>query len=575
MAPARGAAVVTTVVVLAGGALVAALPGSLPAVRLAGVGIVWWYWALAVPVVATCAALVVAACRRAGDSPGAVSGRDLTPWSSPALLVSLAALVFAGAPAAPLVAVAALAAPLAGRLLGDASPPTRAGRWALAAAAVLALCAELTVAGDVALAMGFGRQDGIVVAALLAAVTVAAPAAARLRESALALGVLGVALTLALVGVATALTPWAAWNRVASRPAIAFAETSASVTRGVTARVPATVRVGESQRVTALADGVFHVRERDGTRTLLREWRLTAGESLPLRAGDELSLSPGSSVRFEAGRRVPGAPASGVAWADPRGASPLAAVATFLGVAITLAGACAALPPRRARGGAGGGGGAAGGGGGLAATGGGGVGAGAVAVAAGVGLVIAATCWGVYGAMAGAELGIGNPPAGILVGAAAVLTPARAGLHLVLLAAGLAALLVAVTSALHSRAVVALAAREGDRISWRARLAGAGIVVLAASAAAFRPADGWRLLMLGAGLAAAAVLAPRLVRDGRARRAASIAGIAALAGLALAGPSFRHAAPVLADYPALAAVPIAWAVGWLLDRDEGRAVVQS
>jgi hypothetical protein len=96
---------------------------------------------------------------------------------------------------------------------------------------------------------------------------------------------------------------------------------------------------------------------------------------------------------------------------------------------------------------------------------------------------------------------------------------------------------------------------------------GLAVVGLAVVAATVRVADGWRLLMLGTGLAASSLVAPRLVSAGRPRQAAALVGTGTFAALALGGPWLRDSAPVVADYPALAAVPLAWATGWLLDRD--------
>lgn len=553
MPHARRVAVVTLVVVLAGAALLAILPGSLATVRLGGVGLLWWYATLATPLVAA-AAIVTALsrARRAGDDeeeaagPGAGGGlaaRDVALWSSPALLASLGALVFAGAPAAPLVAIAALAAPLAGRLLGanDAGPPHPVEQAATIAGAALLVCAELVVAGDVALALGLARRDGIAAAAAIAAAVVLVPFGARVRDVALAAGALAVALPVALVWSETTTPPWSAWSQAAARPSIAFEARSPSVTRGVTARMPATFRFSEPQRITVLTEGVYRVVERDGVRPVLREWRLAAGQSLPVRGGDELALSVGATVRFEPGKRVPGAPASGTAWADAYVPTPFGALATFLGAVLTLGGVCAGRSgpePRRAT----------------------------AALAAVTGLVVvgAVVCWGVYAALAGPDLALGGPLVGTLVRAPDVLVPSASRVPAALLVAGGAALLVAVTSALHARATAAVG--RAGMLAWQARLGWIALVVAAAVGAAVRPVDGWRFFTLGAGLAASVLVAPRLIGVPAARTAAAVAGAVAFVGLALAAGELREVAPVVAEYPALLAAPLAWAVGWLFDR---------
>src|SRR5439155_1567888 len=70
----------------------------------------------------------------------------------------------------------------------------------------------------------------------------------------------------------------------------------------------------------------------EGDRSAL-EWRLVPGDSLALRSGDQVLLPAGAGVRFESGRRVPGAPISGVAWADATASSALDGL-------LAAAGAC-------------------------------------------------------------------------------------------------------------------------------------------------------------------------------------------------------------------------------------------
>jgi hypothetical protein len=550
MPPARRIAVVTLVAVLAGGALLATLPGSLSTVRLAGVGLLWWYVAIAAPVVAAAGVLTALARVPAADGDASPStgsqgfdARDLALWSSPALLASLGALVFAGGPAAPLLALAALAAPLAGCLLGGDPTGTRGAieRAVIIVGAALVMCAELVIAGDVALALGHGRLTGVATAAMIVGAATLMPRSGSPRNVALVAGALGLAVPVALVWMETATSPWRAWDRVASRSTVAFEDGSPPVTRGVTTRVPATLRFSEPQRITALTEGVYQVIERDGTRPVLREWRLAPGESLPVRAGDELTLAAGATIRFEPGKRVPGAPASGAAWADAHEPTPFGALAAFVGAVFTLGGTCAALGEHRPRP--------------IAAV---------AASAAGVVALGAMVCWGVYAALAGLDLALGAPLVGTLVRAPAVLAQPGSHLSASMLIAGGAALLVAVGAALQSRTAQALAL-DTPAVAL-ARLAWLAIVAAAAVGAALRPADGWRLFTLGAGLAAATLVAPRLVGAGTPRTIAMAVGVAAFAALTLGASALRDAAPVLAEFPALVAAPLAWAAGWLFDR---------
>ena len=76
----------------------------------------------------------------------------------------------------------------------------------------------------------------------------------------------------------------------------------------------------EEHRVTAPYGGRLRGRSVDGGRVTEREWTLAPGQSVTLRAGDRLEEGTALPLRFEPGKRVPGAPASGPAWSGwPRG----------------------------------------------------------------------------------------------------------------------------------------------------------------------------------------------------------------------------------------------------------------
>src|SRR5581483_11772267 len=203
-------------------------------------------------------------------------------------------------------------------------------------------------------------------------------------------GVLALLATLAAIGHATHVPPWRAWSEVAERPAFAFAAGSPWVTEGRPLPVATTLRFTEAHRVTAAAAGVFRVRDHDGGRAAVHEWRLAAGDGLTLRPGDELLVPAGARVRFEAGKRVPGAAPSGVAWADPPARHGGLAVAASAALALTLVLGAAGLVRRPARAGVAGA---------LAAP--------ALVVAA----VLGAGAWGVYAAWGVPELGLGAPRA--------------------------------------------------------------------------------------------------------------------------------------------------------------------
>jgi hypothetical protein len=532
----RRAAVVTLVVLLAVGAVLPALPASVATVRVGGVGLLWWYCVVAAPALAA-AVVLPALARRRGAGARRPPPLGLLALS-PAVLAAVAAQVFAGAPLGPLLALAAATAPLAAWLAGPAPGPgaSLVARGAAAGSAALLLAAEFTLAGDLGIALGRPRWEGVAVGVALTGAALAATGGV-LRAAAAAAGGVALAVSVAIAGLGSGASPWTAFAAVASRPALLFGERSPAATGGVTLRMPARLSFGEPQRVTAVGDEVLQVVERDGGRASLRQWRLAGGESVAVRAGDEVILAAGARVRFEAGRRVPGAPMSGMAWADPRERDGAGAAGPFLGAALTLAGLGAGLPRARR------------------------AGARPVAVAAAAlagGAV--AVAWGVYAATAGPDLTLGAPAGALFVRMPLALAASLAPAVALVAVAGLGLLLVVVATALREQ--VAAAVRGGpaalDRLAWAAVVAGAAAV------AVLGPADPWRPLVLGSGLAASAFIAPRLVAPGAPRRAAAVVGVAAFAALAAAGGGLAPLLPAVAHYPALGAVPLAWAAGLLL-----------
>jgi hypothetical protein len=539
---ARRVAVVTLVVVLAVAALVAALPASLVAVRVGGVALVWWSWAL-VGLVAGIAGLAAVLARdRAseGETPG---GGGLWRWASPALMVSIGGLVFSGAPSAPLVATAAVAAPLLGSLLSGpaARGPAFLERLAVPVATGLVLAAQLLVAGEFALGLGVPRGVGIAPAVVLLLATWPDGRRLALRHLPAAAGVLALALGVGSLWAQSATAPWTAWTLVASRPLMAFPDQAPAVTGGIRVRTPSSLVFADAQQVTAVTAGVYRVVERDGDRPMMREWRLAAGESLAVRTGDELVLAADTRVRFEGGKRVPGAPASGVAWAEARPPSPVAALGTFLGAVLTLVGlgtgATAGMRDRAGQ---------------------------LLALAGGIVLVAGAAGWGVYAALAGADLALGTPVTGAFIEAASVLAPGAGGVPTLLLLIACAGWLVGLAPGL--RAEVARVVTADGRPAAGGGLAWTVMVAAAAVVAMLEPFGAWRSLGLGAGLLASVLVAPRLLGGPRARLVAGLVGGVSFAAIALASALGRPESVV--EYPALVAVPLAWASGWLVDRPE-------
>ena len=115
-------------VLLAAVVVVPLLPGDPSAVRLAGVGALWWFVACAAPGVA---ALTTCACLRprrsvAAPRSGATAAlRAVAAWASPVVLAVVAARVFAGAPEAPVLVISVTLAPVLALLASSAGagPP--------------------------------------------------------------------------------------------------------------------------------------------------------------------------------------------------------------------------------------------------------------------------------------------------------------------------------------------------------------------------------------------------------------------------------------------------------------------
>lgn len=542
---------------LLGVALVlAAVPGDPGAIRLAGVATLWWF-ALAAALVSTVTASIflrpprnvpaprsdtrnVPSTGSFANIPSPRSDTIIAAWVAPVVLVSLASRVFAGAAEVPVLALALVSAPLAallGAAPGEGTGTNRVASVATLAAVGLVLWASLITLGDVAQVLGARRWLAVVLATALALLA----SAWRARDPGWALGAslgagtLGVVLAVVVVGAIAATPPWAAWSEVASRPALTFAARSAWVNEGRRFAEPVSVAFTEAHRVTALAPGVYRVVEEVDRRRVTREWRLAAGDALTLRPGDRLVLEAGAQVRFEPGKRVPGAPMSGIVWADPPERHRLSTLVETFGVALTLVGGALALSLR--------------------------VAAGAPSTARGalagsallLLMVLSAVCWGVYGAHAAPELALGAGASAGLVELPALLLQTLAGRALVAATViALILLFVATTCALRDVGIADGAPGARDAV-WT------GLLALAAAAGVW-PGDAWRVFLAGCGLAGATVIAPRIAGGGRAAElAGSAVGAAAFAGLAAAAGLLPVWAAAPGAYPILLAGPLAWA----------------
>ncbi len=531
----RSAGLLAVLVLLVGGLALAVLPGPGSA-RVFGVGLLWWYCGVLAPLLALVTTIVVLP----------MTPARLTASVSPVLVATLLARVFAGTPQAPLLILVATVAPLLGMLVRP--PRWRRDRVVAAvglASASLLVWAGLLLAGDLALALGRERWQGVGIAGVVA-LGAGLRAAERLRTGLLAVGLVALAAPVVALSVQGS-APWQAWAALAVRPALLFAERGPAASEGTVLRLPAVLDLDEPHRVTALSPAVYRVVERDGEAPAVREWQLKPGDALMLRPGDRLELAAGVRVRFEAGKRIPGASVSGVAWADPADRD-RAVVFDVAGLAVTLAAGTAALAtarraarsPRASR----------------LAT------AASLSVPAMVALL--AACWGVYAAGGAPELGLGAPPVAALAGLPALLPAALPpAVAIVAALAALAALFAAGVNALAER-VLDLTGRE--EVVSRVRLAWAAMIVVAVGLAV--PAfDAWRALTWGWGLAASAVLAPALAGgSARASHVAAVVGALVFGALALGGRALVPGVSLLADYPVLVALPAAWMIAVALRR---------
>ena len=452
-------------------------------------------------------------------------------WLQPALVAALALRVAAGEADAPLLVLAALLAPLMALLAppGPAAATNPVATVAAGVAMVVLLAANFSLAADAATLLGGVAWHGVVAAAGLAVLLPLSSPARRLDVPALVLGTAALLLPLVAVTVVMATSPWAAWSRGGWRPALTFSEASAWVQDGERFARPVRLAFSEGQRVTALTAGVYRVVERDATPAIVRDWHLGAGETLTLRPGDELSVAAGARLRFEAGRRVPGAPASGVAWADPPGrASRMLPVA--LGGLVTIVGGALALVPAATQRGVL-----------TAAT--------PVVLLAGV---IAATGWGVYAGASAADLTLSGSPLAPLLGLPPLALGARGGAMLaILVAGGIGLLLVGGTIGLRRRLAGVV---RPDPTLW------AGAVALAAALTVW-PLDSWRLFTLALGVAAAGWTPARLAPTrgaGLAGCAVGALAFAALGALPLLSPPLAATLDGVVRYPALVALPLGW-----------------
>lgn len=489
--------------------------------------------------------------------------RVLAVWLTPAALLAVPAALASHAAGGLWLGLVLLLAPLI--VLGlPAARGTAAGprdaRGSLFPVVTLLitvgllLWANIALAGDLAAWLGARRWQGIVVTAVAGWVLTAWPPLRRTAPLLLAVALVAGAAPLMQVGWATGLGPLAAWDRVAAQPAFRFPAASPWVTTGrplasVHGRAPLVFE--EVHRLTVPAGGVLRARTLDGTRLGEIEWTLSPGQSVTLRSGDELVRGVPVRLRFEADKRVPGAPPSGAAWAEDRPHRWLerlgVLITLLLGAAALLrAGITVRLSRERAR-------------------------------ILPVGLLLAflwAQLWAVYAMLQSPDLFLGGVTLERLLevpGAALFAEPWRRTLQTFLIAAGLA-LFLASSMALRER-LGALDPTGGGEIGrdpglWAALFG-------AAALASLWPMDPWALTLLALGGAGCA-LGPATIwppTPGRAVLATTAGVVGLLVFATLAAAQLRGGGDGLLSglvaYPALVGGPAGAVVLWLGRRRAG------
>lgn len=493
------------------------------------------------------------------------AGGILGAWLTPAVWLALPALFLAQGAGALWVGLLLVTAPLLALSLRrrPSDPLLRAPvpliHIATLFLAVVALIwASLIVAGDVALRLGGPRWHGIALAASGGLLLTAWRGAGRALPALLVIAALGLGLPLVLLARVANVGPFEAWRVVATSPAFTFSPGSPWVSEGRDLRLAQGSRAlhfEEEHRLTAAGEVTLRVGTRDGRQTAERETPMSVGQSLTVRPGDRLEATAGTRLRFEAGRRVPGAPETGVAWATGLASDTRTGFLQGLGLAVTVLGGGIALlgPPLTGRP--------------------------SRAALAAVGLTLVgaiwlAQGWAVYTALRAPEVFLGgiSPErlldVPVLVLASRVTAWRAQAMLVIAVAAGFFASTVALRARLSAADTTGGGEIGSDLGLW-------SMVFGVAALASLWAVDPWRLALTALG-AAAAVLVPAALLPAAASRpaVATAAGIASLIVFALLllagrlGGMGSWLAPVC-DQPALVALPAGVLILWLAARRAG------
>jgi len=474
------------------------------------------------------------------------AARTLALWLTPAAWLALPAIVLESGLDGLWVGLLLLVAPLLALAAAGERAPTSSPRHelfpvvAFLLVVALILWANLVLAGDVAAWLGWPRWRGIAVAGGAAWLLLAWRGAVRLVPSLLLIAGCGLAVPLAALGYEADISPLAAWGRVASLPAFRLPASSPWVDPGHELRAgrgPTSLLFEEEHRVTAAGHAQLHIRAIDGARVTESDWDLRPGDAVTLRSGDELRWPAGARLRFEVGKLVPGAPPSGIAWADGRRGDSTrrwGLLLTLLGGAIALVDVSTS-PTRRQMAGA----------------------------AAALILVFAwGVIWAVYCALGAPDLFLGGVAIERLARPPSLGWPTGMGrfVPLLLPVAALASFLA--SSVVLRERIGGLDVTGGGEIGHDLGLWSA--IIGATALASLWPAEPWMLIVVALGLAAS-TLAPATLWPLPAERArwttvAGLVGFGIFAALAVAGQWTRGVegwAALPLTFPAVVAAPAA------------------
>jgi hypothetical protein len=462
-------------------------------------------------------------------------------WLSPVLLLAVPLQLLVAGRDGLWLLLLAFVAPLLALLIS----PTKTHEAGIVSAVAMVvvvgtlLWANLALAADVALWLGRPRWIGPLLAGG-GAVFVTLWESRRIQRLLGLLAFLGLVVPLLAILWQTDPLPSRVWSRVASQPAFRFSPESPWVTDGGSVRVRRgvdTLHFEEEHRLIPLTREPLRVVISDGMKVRVEEMAVPPGQSVTLRPGDRLKLDRSVGFRFQAGKRIPGAPISGIGWADAPPGPRWRTLLEFLGLGIALVGGAIVLFT-------------------VGRSGAASRGAAGLLGLGSLVLLLWGECWALYAAAYAPELFLGGITGEKLLELPVLVLRGRpAGRWLAaLVGAGLFAGFLAGAPALRRALAQVEGAISKDRVAWT------GLVAVAALASLW-PVDPWTVALLAFGLGASTLgpLTAVGVPAGRPQAAPLAIGVGFVlfVGLAVVGRLAPAEGSVLLAFPALIAAPAA------------------